>query len=235
MTADAERPTDEIEEMAMSFATPSTADQASTGYRPAGALLARVHRAGGDGQLQFPVPSDPCRERLPVDVERDVARLAEAARKSQSGQAFRPAFSASGWRTFASFCVSRRLPAGSRVLIPGSIDRTLRFVVAGTLWREHVATRTTAPTSANLVPAGSILGEECLFVDGTRGLDVRTLEDSVVLELSWQRKNELTAAHPELAFGLLRAAGAVIAAGGRAVDGDGELGLSPPPASRASR
>ena len=51
--------------------------------------------------------------------------------------------------------------------------------------------------------------------DTTRHLDVRTLEDSLVLELSLPRQKELTASCPAIAFELLRATGAVIAARGR--------------------
>jgi len=46
-------------------------------------------------------------------------------------------------------------------------------------------------------------------------LDVRALEDSLVLELTLPRRKELAASCPEIGFELLRAAGAVIAARNR--------------------
>jgi CRP/FNR family cyclic AMP-dependent transcriptional regulator len=60
-----------------------------------------------------------------------------------------------------------------------------------------------------------VLGEDTLFSDAPGDVEVRTLEDSVILELSLPRQKELTAACPAIAFELLRAAGAVIAARGR--------------------
>ena len=96
-------------------------------------------------------------------------------------------------------------------MIPGRVDRALRFVVEGSLWQESAAD---ASRTKALLP-GTILGEDGLFSDTPCDLDVRTLEDSLVLELSLQRQKELTASCPAIAFELLRATGAVIAARGR--------------------
>ena len=150
------------------------------------------------------------REQVPAAMDCDGLRFAAAARHSSSRRAFCPAFTADDWRTFSSFCIARRLPAGFRVLIPGHVDRTLRFVVEGSLWQAS------APAAAGkvLLP-GSILGEDALFSDMAGDLDVRTGEDSRLLELSLPRQRELTASFPSIAFELLRAAGASIAARGR--------------------
>jgi CRP/FNR family transcriptional regulator, cyclic AMP receptor protein len=168
--------------------------------------------AFGDRPLNFPSDLDLCREQVPATADCDGLRFAAAARKSASRDAFRPAFANADWRVFASFCVVRRLPAGYRVLIPGRSERTLSFVVEGCLWQQSTDA---SAAETRVLPAGAILGADGLFSDAPCTLDVRTLEDSVVLELSLGRQKELTASCPEIAFELLRAAGAVIAARGR--------------------
>lgn len=160
--------------------------------------------------LQFPVAMDLCRDQVPESADCDGLRLAAAARKSTSTQAFLPAFANADWRVFASFCVARRVQAGYRVMIPGRSDRALRFVVEGALWQESAA-----GNRDKVLAAGAIVGEDALFSDAAGDLDVRALEDSLILELPLARQKELTASCPEIAFALLRAAGAVIAAGGR--------------------
>ncbi len=176
--------------------------------------------------LPFPADMDLCREQVPAAADGDAMRFAADARKSSSRHAFRPAFTAADWRTFSSFCIARRLPAGYRVLIPGRVDRTLAFVVEGSLWQEA-----SAPTGGNngqpaLLLPGTILGEDALFSDVPVDRDVRTLEDSLILELSLPRQKELTAACPAIAFELLRAAGAVIAARARTSGRRDELAMS---------
>jgi CRP/FNR family cyclic AMP-dependent transcriptional regulator len=160
--------------------------------------------------FQFPADRDLCSARVPASADCDATRFAAAARRSPSATAFRATLSAADWRALSSFCIVRRLPAGARVVVPGRADRTLRFVVEGTLQQ------TSAGAPAQLLHPGAILGEDTLFSDAPCELDVRTLEDTRVLELSLPRQKELTAARPALAFELLRAAGAVIAARCRA-------------------
>ena len=167
--------------------------------------------------MQFAAAMDVCRQRAPAHVDCDVMRFAAEARKSASRHAFQPAFSADDWRTFSSYCVARRLPAGTRVLIPGRVDRTLRFVVEGSLWQEPATAAARAtPSHLKLLMPGTILGEDSLFSDGPGDLDIHTFEDSLILELSLPRQKELMACCPAIAFELLRAAGAVIAARNRA-------------------
>jgi hypothetical protein len=171
--------------------------------------------AFGDKPLAFPAEMDLCRHRVPSTMDDDATRFAAAARQSVSGHAFRPAFTAADWKRFASFCVVRRLPPEFRLLVPGRVDRTLRFLVEGSLWQDGSASRRADARQPKMLLAGAIVGEDAVFSDAPNELDVRTLEDSLVLELSLQRQKELTAACPALAFELLRAAGGVIAARGR--------------------
>lgn len=177
------------------------------------ALPASIDRlfSNGDRPLPFPLDLDLCRDRVPAATECAGTRFAAEARKLTSRNAFRPEFTADDWRTLASFCITRRLPPDCRVVIRGRSDRALRFVVEGSLWQ--VAADGASPP--RLLLPGTILGEDALFSDAPGGLDVRTLEDAVILELPLSRQKELTARFPAIAFELLRAAGAVIAARGR--------------------
>ena len=173
--------------------------------------------------LQFPVALDLCRDQVPESADCDGLRLAAAARKSTSTQAFLPAFANADWRVFASFCVARHVPAGYRVMIPGRSDRTLRFVVEGSLWQEATASARGAASEAKVVLPGTILGEDALFSDAPGEADVRTLVSALILVLSLPRQKVLTAACPAIAFELLRAAGAAIAARGRTSEARAEL------------
>ena len=167
--------------------------------------------ACGQKPLQFPVGLDLCRERVPAAKDCVATRFAAEARKLTSRNAFRPALSADDWRTLSSFCIARHLPPDYRVVIRGRADRTLRFVVEGSLWQ----VAGDGASQPKLLLPGTILGADTLFSDVPGDVDVRTLEDSLLLELSLPRQKELTAAFPAIAFELLRAAGAVIAARGR--------------------
>jgi len=167
--------------------------------------------ATGLKPLQFPADLDLCRDRVPAARPCAATRFAAEAGKLSSRNAFRPALGVDDWRTLASFCIEKRLPADYRVVVRGRADRTLRFVVEGSLWQVPAAG---AGQSRLLLP-GTVLGEDTLFSDAPGDLEVRTLEDSLILELSLPRQKELTAACPAIAFELLRAAGAVIAARGR--------------------
>ena len=171
--------------------------------------------AFGAKPLRFPLDLDLCREQVPAKEDCDALRFAAAVRKLPSRDAFRPAFATGDWRVLSSFCIARRLPTGYRVVIPGRADRTLRFVVEGSLWEESAASTGGAPSQGKLLLPGTILGGDTLFSDEPGEQAVRTLEDSLVLELSLPRQRELTASCPEIGFELLRAAGAVIAARGR--------------------
>lgn len=175
--------------------------------------------AFGERPFTFLAEMDLCRNQVNDADDCEALRFAAKARKSTSPNAFDPAFATGDWRVFASYCIVRRLPAGYRVAIPGRADRTLRFVVEGSLWQESASN---ANRSKALLP-GTVTGEDGVFSEEAGDLDVRTLEDSVVLELSYARQKELTASCPEIAFELLRAAGAVIAARGRPVEAAAEL------------
>ena len=162
----------------------------------------------GLNPLQFPADLDLCRDRVAATKDCAATRFAAAAGKLTSRNAFRPTLGAADWCRLASFCIEKRLPPDYRVVIRGRADRTLRFVVEGSLCQVAEA----GAGQPRLLLPGTVLGEDTLFSEAAGDVDVRTLEDTVILELSLPRQKELTAACPAIAFELLRAAGAVIAA-----------------------
>ena len=163
--------------------------------------------------LPFPAGLDLCRDQVPVAAPCDGLRFSAEAAKSASPEVFRPAFATGDWRVFASYCIARRLAPNHRVVIPGRPDRTLRFVVEGSLLQDPAA----AHCPSRVLLPGAMLGEDALFSEVSWQPGARALEASLVLELSLSRQKELTAACPEIGFELLRAAGALIAARGRIV------------------
>ena len=165
-------------------------------------------------EMRLPSPADLAlwREKVRSATARTAMRFAAEACKSSSRDAFRPGFTTADWHLFASFCVTTRLPAGFRVVMPGSADRTLRFLVEGSLSQACASVARDAGRQPALLLPGAIQGEDAAFSTGLNELDVRALEDSLILELSPARRKELMAACPAIACELLRAAGEVMAA-----------------------
>ncbi len=153
-----------------------------------------------------------CREKVRASTTCKILRFAEEAFRLPSPHAFRPAFTREDWLALASFCITTRLPSGFRVAMPGSADRTLRFVVEGSLSQEPTAHARYAGSRPAMLLPGAIQGEDTFVSSGANELDVRAFEDSLILELSFPRLGNLTEAHPAIASKLLRAAMAVVAA-----------------------
>ena len=188
-----------------------------TSIEPRAGMSSSVHHLMAFVGTPLPSAADMalCREKVRAGRDCIALRFAAEAKKATSRHALRTSFTADDWRMLASFCIATRLPAGFRVLMPGSADRTLRLVVEGSLSQQSAAVRATAGQPTLLLP-GTVLGEDTIFSNEPGELEVRAVEDSLILELSLPRRRELTAACPAIAFELLRAAGAVIAARGRA-------------------
>jgi hypothetical protein len=102
---------------------------------------------------------------VPAGGDCEALRFAAAARNSRSQHAFRAAFTDADWRAFSSFCIARRLPAGYRVLMPARADRTLTFVVEGSLWQECTASARDAANRSMCLLPGAIVGEDAVFSD----------------------------------------------------------------------
>ena len=109
-----------------------------------------------------------------------------------------------------SYLIRRELKSGEVLIYQGDSDRVMYFLEQGTL---QVYVRGTATASAKiaLLRAGSIVGEPCLFGETARMAQVDAISPSVVWALSKPRTEEMLASHPELAYEMLRASGAVMA------------------------
>lgn len=183
-----------------------------TSIEPRARISPPFHHPMTIPEMRLPSPADLAlwREKVRAATVRTAMRFAAEAGKSSSRDAFHPDFTTADWHLLAGFCVTTRLPAGFRVVMPGSTDRTLRLLVEGSL--SQACTSGAREARPALLLPGAIQGEDAAFSNGLNDRDVRALEDSLILELSPARRKELMAACPAIAAELLRAAGEVMAA-----------------------
>lgn len=149
-------------------------------------------------------------QRLGNPQTMNVAQLARAVGTMNAYDSFRPRFSQDQWRILGAYLIRRELKSGEVLIYQGDEDRTMYFLEQGTL---QVYVRGTATQSAKiaLLRAGSVVGEPALFGDTARMAQVDAISPSIVWALSRVRNEELLASHPDIAYELLRAAGAVMA------------------------
>jgi CRP/FNR family cyclic AMP-dependent transcriptional regulator len=137
-------------------------------------------------------------------------QLVQAIQTLNAYDAFRPRFSPENWRIVGSYLMRRELKSGDVLIFQGDSDRTMYLIESGTL---QVYVRGTATQSAKiaLLRAGAIVGEPALFGETVRMAQVDAISPAVVWALSRPRLDEMLASHPELAYEILRSAGAVMA------------------------
>jgi len=137
-------------------------------------------------------------------------QLVQAIQTLNAYDAFRPRFSPENWRVVGSYLMRRELKSGDVLIFQGDSDRTMYLIESGTL---QVYVRGTATQSAKiaLLRAGAIVGEPALFGETVRMAQVDAISPAVVWALSRPRLDEMLASHPELAYEILRSAGAVMA------------------------
>ena len=140
----------------------------------------------------------------------NVLNLVQSIQTLNAYDAFRPRFSAENWRVVGSYLMRREMKSGEVLIYQGDSDRAMYFLESGTL---QVYVRGTATQHAKiaLLRSGSIVGEPALFGETARMAQVDAISPSVVWALTRQRLDELLASHPQLAYEILRAAGAVMA------------------------
>jgi len=139
-----------------------------------------------------------------------VDNLVRAVGTLNAYDAFRPRFNLEQWRVLGSYLIRREVKSGDVLIFQGDADRVMYFLESGAL---QVYVRGTATQNAKiaLLRAGAIVGEPSLFGETTRMAQVDAISNGVVWILSSPRLDEMRASHPELAYELLRAAGAVMA------------------------
>lgn len=144
-----------------------------------------------------------------------ITALVQAVQSLNADDAFRPRLGADQWRVLGNHLVRQELHAGQRLIRQGQQERAMYLVEQGTL---QVYVEQPAPRKQRLalLRAGSVVGEPSLFTLVPRMAHVETMSPCVVWELGGLRLDELANAKPALAYELLRAAGAVMAARMRA-------------------
>jgi CRP-like cAMP-binding protein len=145
----------------------------------------------------------------------DIRLLVEAILADTAPDAFRPQIALPEWARMAGVLARRELAAGELLIRRGERERHAWLVERGRL---QVFVTGGPPGSHRIATlgAGSLVGEPGLFTDVPRMAHVEAMADAVVWSLDAVRLGELAAAQPALAFELLRAAGAVMAARMRA-------------------
>ncbi len=138
-----------------------------------------------------------------------VAALVQAVQTLDDTDAFRPRFTMEDWRFLGAYLIRRSVKSGDVLIRQGDSDRSTFFVESGTLLvHTHRAADTASPIA--LLRAGAIVGEPALFGETVRMAQVDAIAPSVVWSLTRLRLDELRASYPELAYEILRAAGAVM-------------------------
>ncbi len=106
-------------------------------------------------------------------------------------------------------CMERKLfPPGARILAAGARDRTLYFVVAGTV--NVVVDRPKGPVQVASITGGSVFGEISFFDGEPRSAHVFAQDQVEVLSLRAERLEHLVAWHPCIAHKLLMELGRVM-------------------------
>jgi len=135
--------------------------------------------------------------------------LVDAIALAQGDDVLIDKFSPAQWQTLAPYLQSCHLAQGQTLFAEGSEDRTLYFVEQGSLSvhaQDHAGRLRLA-----MVGAGSLVGEAAFFSHHPRRATAQAGSECRLWSLSPVRFTELSHRQPEIAVGLLLAAGAVLA------------------------
>ena len=110
------------------------------------------------------------------------------------------------WRTLAGSMAPRDMAAGELLLAQGEPERALFLLEQGTLQVYAVPAR----QRVELLQPGSAVGEASLFADGPAAATVEAMTHCIVWTLPAARVAQLAQRSPEIAFEVLRAAGALL-------------------------
>ena len=132
--------------------------------------------------------------------------LVRATETLDGEQAFRPRLGPAHWRTLAGYMAPRDVAAGELLLTQGEPERALFLLEQGTLQVYTVPAR----QRVELRQPGSAVGEASLFADGPAAATVEAMTPCIVWTLPAARVAQLAQRSPEVAFEVLRAAGALL-------------------------
>jgi CRP/FNR family transcriptional regulator, cyclic AMP receptor protein len=154
-----------------------------------------------------------------VPLARDLDAWVRLSNAHNAEDSFRPRLSAEQWTMLAAYMSKASLRPGETLLNQGDTDRSLYFLLDGTL--QVFVTPTGPGGSGKLVHLreGTLLGEAGLFGPAPRLANVEALNACSVLVLRAQRLEELSLRSPAVALEVFKAAAAVLLARSRSVTG----------------
>lgn len=126
------------------------------------------------------------------------------------GDALRLAWSAEDWKKLLALTEPQGFRAGDVVIQRGAMDRTLYFVVAGSLevGVYRVTNEGAAPVAR--IGRGSVIGEQSFFDSQPRSTNVWAVSDGELLRFTSEAFDTFGRAEPGLARDLLFALGRVL-------------------------
>lgn len=136
------------------------------------------------------------------DADIEAAGTTSVAFLAQAGE--------SDWLTLFEHCVRIPFHAGDKVIRQGDLGRSLFIVAEGEL--ETVVLNEHEPHKVQLalIPAHSVFGEQAFFDGQPRSATIRACTDGELLELTMERFEALSSAHPRLAHMMLLDLGRIV-------------------------
>jgi CRP-like cAMP-binding protein len=139
----------------------------------------------------------------------EVTELVQAIQTLNAEDALRARLNVEQWRNIMQYLTRHELRAGDLLIKQGDTDRSMYFLVQGSL-QIFVTGGPPGSHRIAILRAGSVVGEPGLFADTPRMANVEAMTPCVVYALSGPRFEELAQRQPGLAVELLRAAGGVM-------------------------
>lgn len=123
-----------------------------------------------------------------------------------------PRWSRDDWSKLLSRTVPRRFHTGDMVIQRSTLDRTLNFVVSGTLEVGIIQVDGVSIVQLAHIIAGSVVGEQSFFDSQPRSANVWATSDGELLRLDFAEFENFSRAEPALTRDLLFALGRVLSA-----------------------
>ena len=141
----------------------------------------------------------------------DISDLIQSVQTLNAEDAFRPRIGTELWRTLASYLSRHEIRAGDLLIKHGDRERTMYLLERGSL-QVFISREKPGAQRIAILRSGSVVGEAGLFGEGPRMANVEAMTPCVVWALRGPRLEELVARVPPLAYEVVRAAAAVLAA-----------------------
>jgi CRP-like cAMP-binding protein len=144
----------------------------------------------------------------------DPSELIHVVQTLNAPDAFRPRIGPEQWRVITQYLTRHDIRAGDLLIKQGEGERTMYLLERGSLQVFVTVSAGAAPGSRRvaILRPGAVVGEAGLFGEGPRMANVEAMTACVVWALRGPRFEEMAARQPALAFEVVRAAAAVLAA-----------------------